>query len=112
MNLHWKGTIPVIRNFKRSVAALGVVAAGSFALVACNDSGEDNSAGDGVSAEGLSGQSGQLVGEGASSQQNAMDYFGQQYGQTVDGASLAYTASGSGSGRTNFIAGQSDFAGS
>lgn len=128
MNLHWKGIIPVIRNFKRSVAALGVVAAGSFALVACNDSGEgedtttaETTAAEGTdsedadseaSADGLSGQSGQFVGEGASSQQNAMDYFGQQYAEAVDGASLAYTASGSGSGRTNFIAGQSDFAGS
>ncbi|HZK31892.1 MAG TPA: phosphate ABC transporter substrate-binding protein PstS [Corynebacterium sp.] len=83
----------MIRNFKRSAAVLGVVAAGSFALVACSDSS-------------------QLVGEGASSQQNAMDYFGQQYSEAVDGASLAYTASGSGSGRTNFIAGQADFAGS
>jgi len=110
----------VIRNFKRTAAIFGVVAVGSAALVACGDSdnGTDSTAttaAEGTaagSAEGLSGTTGQLVGEGASSQQNAMDYFGQKYGETVSGASLAYTASGSGSGRTNFVGGQVAFAGS
>jgi len=110
----------VIRNFKRTAAIFGVVAVGSVALVACGDSdnGTDSTAttaAEGTaagSAEGLSGTTGQLVGEGASSQQNAMDYFGQKYGETVSGASLAYTASGSGSGRTNFVGGQVAFAGS
>ena len=110
----------MIRNFKRTAAIFGVVAVGSVALVACGDSdnGTDSTAttaAEGTaagSAEGLSGTTGQLVGEGASSQQNAMDYFGQKYGETVSGASLAYTASGSGSGRTNFVGGQVAFAGS
>ncbi|NLA55245.1 MAG: phosphate ABC transporter substrate-binding protein PstS [Corynebacterium humireducens] len=110
----------MIRNFKRTAAIFGVVAVGSAALVACGDSdnGTDSTAttaAEGTaagSAEGLSGTTGQLVGEGASSQQNAMDYFGQKYGETVSGASLAYTASGSGSGRTNFVGGQVAFAGS
>jgi len=115
----------VIRNFKRTAAILGVVAAGSAALVACGDS--DNGSADtdttattaaegGEGAEGttdgLSGTSGQLVAEGASSQQNAMNYFGQKYQETVSGASLAYNATGSGAGRTNFIGGQVMFAGS
>ena len=111
----------MIRNFKRTAAIFGVVAVGSAALVACGDSdnGTDSTAttaAEGTaaagSAEGLSGTTGQLVGEGASSQQNAMDYFGQKYGETVSGASLAYTSSGSGSGRTNFVGGQVSFAGS
>lgn len=115
----------MIRNFKRTAAILGVVAAGSAALVACGDS--DNGSADtdttattaaegGAGAEGttdgLSGTSGQLVAEGASSQQNAMNYFGQKYQETVSGASLAYNATGSGAGRTNFIGGQVMFAGS
>src|SRR5699024_10608312 len=100
-DLHRKG-FPVIRNFKRTAAIFGVVAVGSAALVACGDSdnGTDSTAttaAEGTaaagSAEGLSGTTGQLVGEGASSQQNAMDYFGQKYGETVSGASLAYTSS-------------------
>ena len=115
----------MIRNFKRTAAILGVVAAGSAALVACGDS--DNGSADtdttattaaegGEGAEGttdgLSGTSGQLVAEGASSQQNAMNYFGQKYQEAVSGASLAYNATGSGAGRTNFIGGQVMFAGS
>ncbi|NLZ57247.1 MAG: phosphate ABC transporter substrate-binding protein PstS, partial [Corynebacterium sp.] len=78
-------------NFKRSFALVGAVTVSSLALVACSESAEDTSANGGdnaVSTEGLSGVSGQLVGEGASSQQAAMDYFGIQYGEAVDGATL------------------------
>ena len=115
---HRKG-FPVNLNFKRSAALVGAVAVSSFALVACGDSEDtttDNGNGGetttGASAEGLTGATGQLVGEGASSQQAAMDYFGIQYSETVEGASLAYTASGSGSGRRNFVGGQVAFGGS
>ncbi|MGD7001373.1 phosphate ABC transporter substrate-binding protein PstS [Corynebacterium halotolerans] len=104
----------MIRNFKRTASLLGVVTAGSLALVACSES--ENGGGEGStdasSIEGLSGTTGELVSEGASSQQNAMDYFNIQYQEAVDGASLAYNPSGSGSGRTNFVAGQVAFAGS
>src|SRR5690625_7431982 len=80
---------PVIRNFKRSAATIGAVAASSVALVACSDS------------------AGGLVAEGASSQQNAMDYFGAMYQEATGGdAYLEYNPTGSGSGRTNFVAGQ------
>lgn len=125
MYQHRKGN-SVIRNFKRTASLLGIVAVGSAALVACGDSSsegsndtsaedtaaEDTAAEGEGSAEGLTGQSGELVAEGASSQQNAMEIFGTLYSETVDGASLAYNPSGSGSGRTNFVAGQVDFAGS
>ncbi|MCK2201255.1 phosphate ABC transporter substrate-binding protein PstS [Corynebacterium callunae] len=109
-------------TLKRSIALVGAVTAGSFALVACSDSTESDSATsssasseggtDAAAIEGLSGTTGQLVAEGASSQQSAMDYFGIKYAEAVEGASLAYTASGSGSGRTNFVAGQVAFGGS
>ena len=119
----------MIRNFKRTASIVGLVAVGSAALVACGDSegtndttdngaeattdgGDDSADGSEGSAEGLTGQSGELVAEGASSQQNAMEIFGTLYSEAVDGASLAYNPSGSGSGRTNFVAGQVDFAGS
>lgn len=105
----------MIRNFKRTASILGVVAVGSAALVACGDSASDgaSSTGESSAAEGdLSGTSGELVAEGASSQQNAMEIFGTTYAEEVDGASLAYNPTGSGSGRTNFVAGQVDFAGS
>ncbi|MCP1388410.1 phosphate ABC transporter substrate-binding protein PstS [Corynebacterium sp. TA-R-1] len=122
---------PVIRNFKRTAAIIGVVAASSASLVACgnsNDTAADNTATETAvetatdaaatetaAAKGdyeLSGQTGSLVAEGASSQQNAMDYFGSVYAAEVPGASLAYTPSGSGSGIKNFIANQAVFAGS
>lgn len=108
-------------TLKRSIALVGAVTAGSFALVACSDSNESDStsssaastgSSEAASAEGLSGVTGQLVAEGASSQQSAMDYFGIRYSEAVSGASLAYTPSGSGSGRTNFAAGQVAFGGS
>ena len=103
---------PVIRNFKRTAAIAGVVALSSASLVACGDS-EDNAAtetvesatetvssdsNDGDAKTGdyeLSGQEGTLVAEGASSQQNAMDYFASVYASEVPGAQLAYTPSGS-----------------
>lgn len=102
----------MIRNFKRTAAMLGIVAASSAALVACSDSDDADSTAADTATEGT-GVSGQLVGEGASSQQNAMNYFGVEFeSATNNEASLAYTASGSGSGRTNFVGGQVDFAGS
>src|SRR5699024_10306623 len=59
----------------------------------------------------LSGATGGLVAEGASSQQNAMDYFGAMYQEATGGdAYLEYNPTGSGSGRTNFVAGQVVFA--
>ena len=113
------------RNFKRTAAIIGAVAVSSSALVACGDSSdsdstdtssEASSAAEGSESEGagaeLSGQTGQLVGEGATSQQNAMDYFAARYAEEVPGATLAYNATGSGSGQKNFIANQAAFAGS
>ena len=128
LNSHRKG-IPVIRNIKRSAAIAGIAALTSVTLVACGDSNEDNtensndttaseskdskdSKDDKGSIEGLSGQTGQLVAEGATSQANAMDYFGARYAEAVPGANLAYNATGSGSGIKNFIGNQATFAGS
>lgn len=108
----------MIRNFKRSAAIIGAVAASSVALVACSDSADDSANGGEAAAElpggyALSGATGGLVAEGASSQQNAMDYFGAMYQETTGGdAYLEYNPTGSGSGRTNFVAGQVVFAGS
>ena len=108
----------MIRNFKRTAAFAGIVAASSTALVACSSSDDNGAGGDaaGVELPGgytLSGASGELVAEGASSQQNAMDYFAAKYQEVTGGdASLAYNPTGSGSGRTQFVDGQVTFAGS
>ncbi|MCZ9294460.1 phosphate ABC transporter substrate-binding protein PstS [Corynebacterium meitnerae] len=106
----------MIRNFKRSAAIAGVAAITSVSLVACGGSNdtaaEGDNATDATNIEGLSGQTGQLVAEGATSQANAMDYFGSRYAEAVPGANLAYNATGSGSGIKNFIGNQAVFAGS
>ena len=115
----------MIRNFKRTAAVFGVVAVSSAALVACGDSSESTDSADssaeasaestdgaeGTGAE-LSGETGQLVAEGATSQQNAMDYFASRYAEEVPGATLAYNATGSGSGIKQFLGNTVAFAGS
>ena len=111
---------PVIRNIKRTAALAGLAALTSVSLVACGDSADNgdnsndsaNESTDTGEIEGLSGESGQLVAEGATSQANAMDYFGSRYSEAVDGANLAYNATGSGSGIKNFVGNQAAFAGS
>lgn len=101
-------------KLKRSLFALTAVSA--LALTACSETGNNASSGSSdsasASADGLSGTTGQLVAEGASSQQKAMDYFGVQYQAAVSGANLAYNPTGSGSGQEQFINGQVMFAGS
>ena len=119
----------MIRNFKRTATVIGVVAVSSASLVACGDNGSSSSSksettstssatktetksSEAKGGSELTGQTGQLVAEGATSQQNAMDYFGSRYSEEVPGANLAYNATGSGNGIKNFIANQATFAGS
>lgn len=98
----------MIRNFKRTAAIFGIVAATSTALVACTESSEGSDS----AAEGSEDVSGTLVGEGASSQQNAMSIFQKAFSESYPNAELSYTASGSGAGVEAFTNGTADFAGS
>lgn len=97
-------------TLKRSGAVVATLLAGSIALTGCSNSDKSSS------SEGSQGGSdlklsGELTGEGASSQQNAMEnVFGPAFSAT--GANLAYNATGSGAGQTQFVSGQVDFAGS
>ncbi|APT91962.1 phosphate-binding protein [Corynebacterium phocae] len=100
----------MIRNFKRTAAIFGLVAATSTALVACNET-SGSTDGDAV-ADGNGDLGGTLVGEGASSQQNAMDVFGIAFQEAYPNATLSYTPSGSGAGIESFINGTAMFAGS
>lgn len=94
----------------RQVSALLGAVALSASLIACSEVDEAASiADDAVDSDYTA--TGELIGEGASSQQNAMDYFGVQFNSLTD-ATLAYNPTGSGSGQTEFIAGNVDFAGS
>ncbi|MFD4367218.1 phosphate ABC transporter substrate-binding protein PstS [Rhodococcus sp. NPDC058521] len=104
-------------NLKRSGALFGAVALGAMTLAACGS--DDNTAASGVdtsSSNATCEGKENLSAAGSSAQKNAMDEFVSTYiavcqerGKTVN---VAYNPSGSGDGRTQFIAGQIDFAGS
>lgn len=97
---------------KRTSAVAATVIAGSLILTACSSA--DKGSGDGSGGESndkMQEATGELRGEGASSQQNAMDnVFGPAF--SASGANLAYNATGSGAGQTQFVSNQVDFAGS
>lgn len=104
-------------NFKRSGALLGALAAGAVTLAAC---GTDNNAADvdvdaSASAAACEGKP-TLSAAGSSAQKNAMDAFVSTYiavcSEKGANVNVAYNPSGSGDGRTQFIAKQIDFAGS
>lgn len=92
--------------------AAATVAAGSLILTGCSNSNSENGGSGSEDSRELSDASGQLRGEGASSQEKAMEQFSVAYSSASNDASLAYNANGSGAGQTQFIANQVDFAGS
>lgn len=99
-------------RYQRRVAAVGLVAAGALLFSAC---GSDN-AGEGggqpaANAEACGGKQ-NLRASGSSAQANAMTRFITTFEQTCAGQTLAYTPSGSGAGRNEFVGGQTDFGGS
>ena len=104
-------------NFKRNGALLGVVTAAALTLSACGT--DDNSGSVDVdasaSAATCDGKS-TLSGAGSSAQKNAMDQFVSTYiavcSEKGTNVNVAYNPTGSGDGRTQFIANQIDFAGS
>ncbi|WP_206487967.1 phosphate ABC transporter substrate-binding protein PstS [Rhodococcus sp. KRD162] len=87
-----------------AISAMLLTACGSDANVATTDGASDSSA----TCEGKS----PLTGEGSSAQQNAMSNFTSIYSSVCPGKAVEYTTSGSGNGRTQFVAGLVDFAGS
>ncbi|HIW90229.1 MAG TPA: phosphate ABC transporter substrate-binding protein PstS [Candidatus Corynebacterium avicola] len=95
-----------------ATTAAVTVAVSSLILAGCSNSegGDGETTGEGNYE--LSNTEGELTGEGASSQQKAIEQFGVAYSSAVPGATLSYNATGSGSGQTQFIADQVDFAGS
>lgn len=99
-------------NLKRSGAAAAALFASTLVLAGCSNA--DNNSGDsngGESNYDMADVSGTLNGEGASSQQNAMEnVFGPAFSES--GSTLAYNATGSGAGQEQFLANQVDFAGS
>ncbi|MEJ5920518.1 MULTISPECIES: phosphate ABC transporter substrate-binding protein PstS [unclassified Corynebacterium] len=96
----------MLKNTRRRAAILGLTAVAGLTLSACSEGGDTGAS----EVEGLTETTGELQGEGATSQQRAMDLFATLYEET--GSTLSYNATGSGSGQTQFIAGTVAFAGS
>ncbi|ANY06402.1 phosphate ABC transporter substrate-binding protein PstS [Pseudonocardia sp. HH130630-07] len=90
------------------LAAVGVATTCALFVAGC---GAANEGGGGDAAEG-SGVSGTIAGAGASSQQAAMQSWIAGFGEANTGATVNYDPVGSGGGRTQFIEGGVQFAGS
>lgn len=92
-------------------AALAVIATGALALTAC---GSDTPAGTPTGMQSTSDQkvTGTLSGIGASSTGPAMDAWKAGFASANQGATVQYSADGSGAGRKAIIDGSAQFAGS
>ncbi|QCB50147.1 phosphate ABC transporter substrate-binding protein PstS [Rhodococcus sp. PAMC28707] len=97
-------------NLKRNAALISAAAISAMLLTACG-SDSNIEAASGSTAATCEGKS-PLTGEGSSAQQNAMYNFTSVYAGVCSGKAVEYTTSGSGNGRTQFVAGLVDFAGS
>jgi phosphate transport system substrate-binding protein len=103
------------------MAMWGLGAVAALVLAACSSSSGGSGGGDDTggatsggssSAAAIDCQSGSIKAEGSTAQTNAITQWITDYQQKCTGATIAYNGTGSGAGRTNFIAGQVDFAGS
>jgi phosphate transport system substrate-binding protein len=99
-------------KLKRFGAALSIVTAGAVILSAC---GGNNNATGGSAAPPLKvtcGGQPTLKASGSTAQENAMTRFVKAFEQDCPGQSVNYTPNGSGAGISEFMGGQTDFAGS
>ena len=97
---------------KTRLAAVGIAASGALFLAGCGAANETAPAGGSGSAGGAPAVSGTISGAGASTQQAATQAWVAGFQKTNPDATINYDPSGSGAGRTQFIAGGVDWAGS
>lgn len=95
-----------------SIAALGAVAAVALAGCAANEAPADGGSSAPAGEETTSSISGTIEATGASSQEAAQQAWVAAFQTANPEANVLYTATGSGTGRENFIAGSSNFIGS
>ncbi len=96
----------------RRMRAVGIVASATLALVACGtDENPGSISGNENSDASCQGKE-TLAASGSSAQVNAMTRFVATYESVCPGKTLNYNSSGSGAGVSDFIGGQTDFAGS
>lgn len=94
------------------VFALTLAACGSDNNTpAAGDSSSDTSSASSSSSDAMA-LSGELVGAGSSAQEKAMDAWRAGFQNANPDVTVSYDPIGSGGGRTNFISGATDFAGS
>ncbi len=94
--------------FNRSRAALSVLAAGALVLSACGGNSNSSSSSGSVDCGGKKG----LHASGSTAQENAIEQFVYAYIRACPGHTLDYAAIGSGKGVEQFVANQTDLAGS
>lgn len=96
----------------------GVALVGALALTACGSDDTSNSGANASSGSSSSSSSssdcgtGQLAAEGSSAQKNAIEEAISSYTSVCPDVTINYNATGSGTGRKQFIAGQAAWAGS
>jgi len=102
----------VMRTFG-AVALATTTAAGISTACGSDDNRTGTSATDLPGLAGSAGCGGKnaVTAEGSTAQQNAIAVFNQLWGRYCPGKSVAYSPTGSGAGREQFIAGHVDFAG-
>src|SRR5271168_1324292 len=96
-----------------AVALATTTAAGISTACGSDDNRTGTSATDLPGLAGSAGCGGKnaVTAEGSTAQQNAIAVFNQLWGRYCPGKSVAYSPTGSGAGREQFIAGHVDFAG-
>ncbi|MBX9638507.1 MAG: phosphate ABC transporter substrate-binding protein PstS [Mycobacteriaceae bacterium] len=100
-------------DLNRFGAGLTLLAIGASTLSACG--GDHNVAGGSTTTSAVSRDCGgrpTLKASGSTAQENAMSRFAKVFEQACPGWSLSYTPNGSGAGISEFLSGQTDFAGS
>ena len=90
-------------------AAVGLATSGALLLAGCGAANETPAAGAAAAGTGVSGT---IAGEGASSQEAAMQAWIAGFIEANPDATVNYAATGSGAGREQFIAGGAAFIGS
>lgn len=99
-----------VRHSARArIAAVGIATSGAMLLAGCGASNESAAPPAGGGSAALSGT---INGAGASTQQAASQAWVAGFQTTNPNATINYDPSGSGAGRTQFIAGGVDYAGS
>jgi phosphate transport system substrate-binding protein len=103
--------VKTMRPKRGRIAAVGLVAGSAIVLAGCGAANEGSSSG-GASAAPSANVSGTISGAGASTQQAATQAWVAGFTGSNPDATVNYDPSGSGAGRTQFIAGGVDWAGS